>query len=316
MILKSRHIVAAVALHLLLFGLLLGGAQCTQKAETVSVIQGRLISANELPREAAQPKPQPPAPEVAPPPAPPPVAPPEPLKPDPAEAKRAQELQQELQKEKEQQAEVRAKDDAKRKADEILAQKQQSDAAARAAADKVAADQAAALKKQTEAEEKKRVADAKAKADAEEKKRVEDLRKSAEAEDTKRAADEKKKKDLQAKLDAEARRLREAELAEALGAEAQQRQGAEISIWGTELQAAIERVWSRPAGADTAVKCVLKINLSATGEVLSASIKTGSGNTLFDDSVIRAVYKASPLPLPRNPSVFQSIINITFIPKN
>ncbi|GAC1623183.1 MAG: hypothetical protein NVS9B10_07960 [Nevskia sp.] len=289
--LKSRHIVAALALHLLLFGLLLGGAQCSHRPEPVNVIQGTLISASQLPQAQAEPKPQP----AAQPPAPEPVpAPPAPPPPDPAEAKRQQEKA--------------AKAIEDRRKQEVLAQ-QQADA-------KAAAVKAAELKKQAEAEDKKRAADvAKKQAEADEKKRTDELRKAAEAEDSKRAAEEKKKQALKAQLDAEARRLREAELAQALGAETAQRTAGELSLWGTQVTAALQRVWTRPPGLDQNLKCVINMQLSATGEVLTASVKTSSGNPLYDESVVRAAYKASPLPLPRDPTVFQKSINITFVPR-
>lgn len=289
--LKSRHIFAAFALHLLLFGFLFSGVQCSRKPTPVSIIQGTLISANQLPRAQAEPKSQPVAEPPAPEPAPAEPAKPEPPKPDPAQVKREQE-----------QVAEKAKAAEKRKQDEIL--QQQTEA------------RTAAVKKQAEAEEKKRSSDeATKKAAADEQKRVDDLRKATEAEDKKRLTDEKKKKDAQAQADAEARRQAQAELAVALGAEAEQRQSQEVSIWGTQLVAAIQRVWTRPAGTEIGLKCVLKIELSPTGEVRSAIVTNSSGNTLFDDSASRAVYKASPLPLPRDPTVFQSSINITFNPK-
>ena len=297
--LKSRHLIAALALHLLLFGLLLGGAQCSRQPEPVSIIQGTLISANQLPQAQAEPKPQPVPQPPSPEPVPPAPTPPTPPQPDPAEAQRALEQQR-------QQKEAKAAEDKRRQ--EVLAQ-QQADA-------KAAALKAAELKKQAEAEEKKRAEDeARKRADADEKKRVDDLRKAAEAEDSKRAADEKKKQQLKAQLDAEARRLREAELAQALGAEAQQRTAEERSAWATQITAALQRVWTRPPGLDQNLKCVINMQLSATGEVLTASIKTSSGNPLYDESVVRAAYKASPLPLPRDPAVFDKSINITFVPR-
>lgn len=303
MILKLRHIVGAVLLHALVLAFLLGGAQCSRAPEPVAVIQGTLISANQLPKEQADPTPQPKTDE---PPSPEPVPaspPPSPPKPDPAEVQRAQEQQ----KQKEQ-AEQKAKDDAKRKA-EALVQKQQEEA-------RIKAEQAAAdLKKQAEAEEKKRAAeDAKKKAAAEEQKRLDDLRKAAEAEDQKRAADEKRKKDLQARLDAEAKRQREAALAQALGAETSERQKQDGNEWATQLAAAITRAWTRPPGADGQFRAVISIRLSATGEVLSARIRTPSGNPQFDDSAVRAAYKASPMPLPRNPTVFDENVNVLFAP--
>lgn len=290
MILKTRHIVAAVALHLAVFGLLFSGIQCGRVPEPVSIIQGQLIAANEIPKAQAAPTPEP-TPE---PPAPEPAKPdkPEPPKPDPAEAERKQ------QKEREQ------KEAAKK-------QEEQKAAEQKAAQD-------ALLKKQVDelAEKKKLAEDVKKKKEAEDRQRQEDLARSAIEEEEKRLAADKKKKAEQAKRDAEAKRALEAELAAAMGAEVAERTAQEVSIWGTQLVAAIQRVWTRPPGtADQNLSCVINIQLSATGEVQSATIRKPSGNSLFDDSVIRAVYKASPMPLPRDPRAFQPGINITFKPR-
>ncbi len=288
--LSSRHFVAAVALHLAVFGLLFSGVQCGRVPEPVNIIQGQLISAKELPKPQAEPK-APPTPE---PPAPEPETPkanPEPPKPDPQEVLR------------------------EKKAEEAKAAEAKREQEVKAAEQKAAQD--ALLKKQAaEIADKKRLAEeAKKKKEAENAKREEELARAAIEEEEKRLQADKKNKAEQAKRDAEAKRVREAELAAALGAEAEQRSAQEISLWATQLTAAIQRVWTRPSTVDNNLKCVINMQLSATGEVLSASIRTPSGNSLFDESVLRAVYKASPMPLPRDPTVFKPGINITFVPR-
>jgi colicin import membrane protein len=50
------------------------------------------------------------------------------------------------------------------------------------------------------------------------------------------------------------------------------------------------------------------------GEVTGVKILKGSGNSAFDRSVVAAINKASPLPQPRDPTVFARVIKITFIP--
>lgn len=286
MILQTRHIVAALALHLAVFGLLFSGVQCGRVPEPVSIIQGQLISANEIPKPQANPKaeptPEPPAPEAK----------PEPPKPDPAEDARKQ------QKEREQQ-EARQKQEAQKAAEQKAAQD-------------------ALLKKKAEelADKKKLAEEARKQKEAEDREREEALARDAVAEEEKRLAADRKKKAEQAKKDAQAKREREAELAAAMGAETAERTAQEVSIWGTQLVAAIQRVWTYPPGtADQNLGCVVNMQLSATGEVLSARIQRSSGNSLFDDSVVRAVYKASPMPLPRDARAFQPGINVTFKPR-
>jgi colicin import membrane protein len=280
MTLQFRHLVGASLLHAVLILFLFSGVQCSRKPQPLNVIEGALIRPDQLPHAAPQPKAaeQPPAPKPEPPKLEPPKpepAKPEPPKPDPAEVKRQQQAQAE--------------------------------------AAKVVEQKALEAKKQAEIAEKQKLADdAKKKAEAEQKQQLEDMKKQAAAEDAKRKADEKKKRDAQARADAEAKKQQEAELAVALGAESQARTSAEVSVWATQLVAAIKRVRTLPPGLDPALSCRVNIRLSASGEVLSASIASSSGNGLFDDSTIRAVYKASPLPLPRDPAAFQPGINITF----
>ena len=84
--------------------------------------------------------------------------------------------------------------------------------------------------------------------------------------------------------------------------------------WITQLAAAITQAWAWPPGTDPKTKAWLKIRLSATGQVLSADISTPSGIPLFDQTLKQAAYKASPLPLPRDPSAFDPNLTICFSP--
>lgn len=87
-----------------------------------------------------------------------------------------------------------------------------------------------------------------------------------------------------------------------------------LSEWGTQLTSAILRYWAWPPGTNPAWRARAKFQLSPTGTVQSAEIVESSGNQVFDDSVIRAIYKASPLPLPRDPRVFDPRITVCFSP--
>ena len=53
-----------------------------------------------------------------------------------------------------------------------------------------------------------------------------------------------------------------------------------------------------------------------TGEILDAKLVIPSGNTLYDEDVLRAVLKSSPLPKPDNTSLFQRSLKLTFRPKD
>lgn len=87
-----------------------------------------------------------------------------------------------------------------------------------------------------------------------------------------------------------------------------------VNEWLTQLVAAIAQSWAWPPGTDPTWRAWAKFRIDPTGAVQSAEIVRGSGNAVFDDSVIRAIYRASPLPLPRDPSVFDPRITACFSP--
>ncbi len=62
------------------------------------------------------------------------------------------------------------------------------------------------------------------------------------------------------------------------------------------------------------LKAFAHIHMTASGEVESAAITSGSGYEAFDNSVLMAIYSASPLPLPADPAVFAPDINLCFAP--
>jgi colicin import membrane protein len=53
-----------------------------------------------------------------------------------------------------------------------------------------------------------------------------------------------------------------------------------------------------------------------TGQVLEAKLVISSGHTGYDDAVLRAILKSSPLPKPDSPGLFQRELNLTFRPKD
>lgn len=149
----------------------------------------------------------------------------------------------------------------------------------------------AALKAQQVAEEKARAAAeaaAREKLLAEQKKR-EQLRRTEEADLMRRMADEEA---------ANAARL--TRLAEARAA-ASKRQAAVAGVVGEyrDLISAKVRGNTRvPANlaGNPEVRC--RVKLLPTGEVLSVQVTRSSGNPAYDDAVVRAIEKSSPLPLP------------------
>ena len=306
MTLSTRHLVLAALLHgVLLALLLLSGVQCTPHIETTPVIQGVLVNPSDLKqfKPPSPPTPTPPKPEEQ--------------NEGPQQIVKNTDVVADQAKEKHDKAEAEQK-----KADEQkAAEQQQKDAEAKAQELKQQqqaqkeVEQAELLKKQQD--DAKRKADAAAAAAAEEKRQKDaeaQLRKEAEQEQQAQAAAmAKQKKAEEAQHEAD-RRKRAAELQASLGVESAQLTAQMQSEWAAQLVNAINQAWARPPGTDQNLKAYLLISLSSTGLVQSASIATSSGVPAYDESLKRAVYRASPLPLPQDPSAFVSNVNICFSP--
>ncbi len=315
---KPWHLGAAVLGHLLIGALLIFGVQCTPKPPEEIIIQAVLLEepiAGEKPvtvEEAVKPKPpepKPPTPEPPKPPEPKPKPPepkPEPPKPEPPKPEPPKVDPEKLKQQAEAAEKKRVEDLAKIEQQQLLA-KQQAEEKVRQAAEKAKAE--AEVKAKLEAEEAARKTAEevarKAALDAEQKRlaAIEDAqRKEAEAAENKRKAEEK------ARAEALARQIAAEEAARmaAIRADSQK-------LWARALAEALRRNWLRQPGADSFV-CKVKIRMLPNGQVVNATIVSSCGSQLLDDSVISAANKASPLPLPSEPSAFVPEVTITFRP--
>ncbi|MGH8474028.1 MAG: cell envelope integrity protein TolA, partial [Gammaproteobacteria bacterium] len=159
-----------------------------------------------------------------------------------------------------------------------------------------------AEEKRAEAEKKRKAAEAKAAAETK--------RKEAEAEA------EKKRKETEAQAEAakkkrheEERRARE--LAEQIEAEEQAaRDRNEIDRFTRLIQSQIESAFTNP---QSGLSCTLLVKMVPGGVVVDAKVIRSSGNVVFDRQAEIAVRKASPLPVPDDPRLFQQMREIEFI---
>jgi colicin import membrane protein len=267
-------------------------------------IEASVVDAKTVPGLGKLP-PQPesaPPPPVAPPPEPPPpdtqpqVEPEGPPQPTPEElAKREQE--QKEQAEKEEQAKQQEVD--RKRAEQ---EKQQETALAE---EKAAEDKRAEEKRLADEQAKK----AQEKADAD--------RKAREAADAKKKADEKRLADEKQKADQQAAADREADLRRSLDQELRQdaaRSSGALASWQSQITARIQRAWLRPASARSGIECVLNVTQVPGGEVTNVRIGTCNGDQAVRESIEAAVYRASPLPPPPDPSLFERSLVITFRP--
>jgi colicin import membrane protein len=164
------------------------------------------------------------------------------------------------------------------------------------------------------AAEARRAAEEKA---AEEQRRAEQRataeRKAREAaEARKRAADEK-----QRLAEAQASTEREEDLKRSLAAEEHAnvvRSSAALASWEAQIAAKINRAWLRPPTARPGISCVLNVTQVPGGEVTQVSIGECNGDQAVRESIQAAVYRASPLPPPPDPSLFDRNLRIDFKP--
>jgi colicin import membrane protein len=171
----------------------------------------------------------------------------------------------------------------------------------------------AEAKKTAEVQQKKQAeADALRKAKAEEAER----RKATDADAKRRQLDEAKvAQDAKVKADREAdlKRRLAAEAAEEEGAAAMARSGV-VDEYRTLLSQAIERSWIRPPSAKAGLECTLHVSQAPGGTVVDVKLGACNGDQSVRESIVNAVYRASPLPAPRDPRAFERRLEIVFRP--
>ena len=235
------------------------------------------------------------APQSAP--APPPPAP-TPPPPDPQAEQRAaeQKAEEQRQQEKAAAAKVEAERQAQAEADARAAAKAKADAdaKARAEADEAAA-AAAAARAKAEAEAKARAQAAAAKADADRKAQQLAQQQKAEQEREQREAD------LRAQLKAE----------EHLD---QARTNGALAQYQAMIAARIERAWIRPPSAHAGINCQVRITQVPGGAVTAVQVGSCNGDDAVRQSISDAAYRASPLPAPPDPALFDRDVVVTFAP--
>jgi len=207
-------------------------------------------------------------------------------------------------------AETKAAMDAKLAADEARAAEETQAATAEAermkqaqAARQTEAQKAAAAKR---AEELKHAEDAKRSEDA---KRAEEAKRAA---DAKQADDAKHAADLKAKAEREAelrRQLAEEEHVSAVEA------GPARAQYIARLASRIQNAWIKPPSARAGLDCIVNITQIPGGEVTSAHVSQCNGDAAARQSIENAVYRASPLPAPPDPALFERNLVIHFHPE-
>lgn len=90
-----------------------------------------------------------------------------------------------------------------------------------------------------------------------------------------------------------------------------------VDRYKAQILHAIGQNWLVPGGANKTLSCIYLIQLAPGGVVLSVKLLRSSGNSALDRSARVAIYKASPLPVPKNPALFDNFreLRLTVSPK-
>ena len=196
----------------------------------------------------------------------------------------------------------------------LRAQAAQAEAqhAAAAAQERLQRQQAKAAREHADAAKR---ANARARKLAEERKMRAEAKRQARA---KKLAEERRAKARKAAeaLAAQQRAARIAQLQQSLQEEEQSDAAARAGLasWQSEITGRIEDAWIKPPTAKPGIDCVLNVTQVPGGTVSNVSIGRCNGDEAVRESIEAAVYRASPLPPPPEPSLFQRQLIIEFKP--
>jgi colicin import membrane protein len=135
---------------------------------------------------------------------------------------------------------------------------------------------------------------------AEQRKKAEADQKRQEAEKARQQA--QRQAEMQSGLEAEERRMaavNSGKLAQYLGL----------------IRDRVERNWVQPASARPGVECEVHVTQIPGGEVVNVRIGRCNGDARVVRSIESAVFRASPLPPPQDPSLFDRTLRFTFKPE-
>ena len=157
-----------------------------------------------------------------------------------------------------------------------------------------------------------------------ERERVEKEKRKAETERQRIVAEKRKAEAERKRIEEEKRRKQaELEIQTALAEEQQlllrRRQSLKARYFNEyvgSIKDKVQRVWRRPVGVQSGLSCKIRVAQIPGGEVVGATVTKSSGNVQFDRSVEAAVLKASPLPRPKDPDLFEREIVFIFEPED
>ncbi|RLA09854.1 MAG: cell envelope integrity protein TolA [Gammaproteobacteria bacterium] len=228
-----------------------------------------------------------------------------------AEQQKVKQLQREKEKE---QAARKTAERKKAESERLLVEERKKQAALLAKQEKEREERA----RQAKLAEKKRLQaeQARKQAEKEEKERQEKLAKEEKERQEKLAKEEaKRKEEIERQRVARERAQKELQ-AQFAGEQAALDKGL-VAKHIVAIQSRVANSWLRPLNWSTEVSCDVAVKLIPGGEVITAQVVGSCGSAAFDRSVEAAVVKASPLPVPEDPRLFNdNFRSFTFVFRN
>ena len=86
--------------------------------------------------------------------------------------------------------------------------------------------------------------------------------------------------------------------------------------WHAQIVARIDAGLDRPPSAQPGISCIVSVTQVPGGEVTAVRVNSCSiDDAALRESVEAAVYRASPLPPPPDPALFERNLELTFAPQ-
>ena len=172
-----------------------------------------------------------------------------------------------------------------------------------------------------EQEQQRLAQEAEREREQQERERVEREKAEREKAAREQAAREKAERDkaAAAAAAAAARAEREAELNARIAAEerlASARASGLMQQYVAQITSKIENNWRRPSSARPGLDCEVSVTQVPGGAVTNVSVGRCNGDAAVRESIEAAVYRASPLPLPPDPALFERNLIVTFRPED
>ncbi len=182
-----------------------------------------------------------------------------------------------------------------------------------------------ALKARQDEERRQRV-EAEQRAQLEQQKRIADLQHQRELQqqlDEKKLAEARKAAEARERQQREMTQMREQADQEMLArtqaetaAHAQAARKTAESDWISRIQAKVKGNVILPPDLTGNPEAIFEVVQLPTGEIIDAQLKKSSGVSAYDDAVLRAILKSSPLPRPERPEMFERVLTLRFRPSD